>query len=143
MPPLGQEDNLPDSSQWRQTAHGRLWKASTTVKSGGRNWFNWGTNYSESMELRANVEWDVQHSRDKTYFKPYEGLPKVFHAKTKETDGAASAVVFSKTYHAKAESLTAAEKVVYPRPEWQQAGYQHRLHIHQGWGEAGLSQHRS
>ena len=94
----------------------KIVEASTTVKSGGRNWFNWGANYSESMELRANVEWDVQHSRDKTYFKPYEGLPKVFHAKTKETDGAASAVVFSKTYHAKAESLTAAEKVVYRDP---------------------------
>lgn len=89
---------------------------STTVKSGGRNWFNWGANYSESMELRANVEWDVKHAKDKTYFKPYEGLPKVFHAKTKETDGAASAVVFSKTYHAKAESLTAADKVVYRDP---------------------------
>lgn len=94
----------------------KIVEATTTVNSNGRAWFNWGTNYSESMDIRYNAEWSSDYSRDKTYFKPYSGLPKVFHSQTKSGGGSISGIALTSAYKTKAKALAESGKVVYCEP---------------------------
>ena len=99
-------------------ASGQRTTATRTVRcdSNGHIWLNWGDELKERLALRANIIWSSAHSREKSYFAPAEGLPKVYFGRGMAVEHMIEGDVIYPASRTEPEAVANAVKVMMREP---------------------------